>query len=109
MPRGSEAFGTFWTAPPYLRAAQYDEAVLKENKLPTLSSRPTDSVVRTISDLLEGHARRAGNVEKETIVLEARHARRRQAAGCAQRQHASTRIALGAGCRIAKEAKDKGE
>jgi hypothetical protein len=36
---------------------QYDEAVLKENKLPTLSSRPTDSVVRTISDLLEGQAR----------------------------------------------------
>ena len=27
---------------------QYDEAVLKENKLPTLSNRPTDSVVRTI-------------------------------------------------------------
>jgi hypothetical protein len=25
------------------------------------------------------------------------------------KQHASTRIALGAGCRIAKEAKDKGE
>jgi peptidoglycan/xylan/chitin deacetylase (PgdA/CDA1 family) len=36
---------------------QYDEAVLKENKLPTLSSRPTDSVVRTISGLLEGQAR----------------------------------------------------
>jgi peptidoglycan/xylan/chitin deacetylase (PgdA/CDA1 family) len=36
---------------------QYDEAVLRENKLPTLSSRPTDSVVRTISDLLEGQAR----------------------------------------------------
>jgi peptidoglycan/xylan/chitin deacetylase (PgdA/CDA1 family) len=28
---------------------QYDEAVLKENKLPTLMSRPADSVVRTIS------------------------------------------------------------
>jgi peptidoglycan/xylan/chitin deacetylase (PgdA/CDA1 family) len=27
---------------------QYDEAVLKENKLPTLSNRPTDAVVRTI-------------------------------------------------------------
>jgi peptidoglycan/xylan/chitin deacetylase (PgdA/CDA1 family) len=36
---------------------KYDEAVLKENKLPTMSSRPTDSVVRTISDLLEGQAR----------------------------------------------------
>jgi peptidoglycan/xylan/chitin deacetylase (PgdA/CDA1 family) len=29
--------------------AQYDEAVLKENKLPTLTSRPSESVVRTIS------------------------------------------------------------
>ena len=28
---------------------QYDEAVLKENKLPTLVSRPADSVVRTIN------------------------------------------------------------
>ena len=28
---------------------QYDEAVLKENKLPTLVSRPADGVVRTIS------------------------------------------------------------
>src|SRR6516162_5764969 len=28
---------------------QYDELVLKENKLPTLTSRQTDSVVRTIS------------------------------------------------------------
>ena len=28
---------------------QYDEAVLKENKLPTLTSRPAASVVRTIS------------------------------------------------------------
>ena len=28
---------------------QYDEVVLKENKLPTLTSRQTDSVVRTIS------------------------------------------------------------
>jgi hypothetical protein len=27
---------------------QYDEAVLKENKLPTLSNRPTDRVVRTL-------------------------------------------------------------
>jgi peptidoglycan/xylan/chitin deacetylase (PgdA/CDA1 family) len=27
---------------------QYDEAVLKENKLPTLTNRPTDSVVKTI-------------------------------------------------------------
>jgi peptidoglycan/xylan/chitin deacetylase (PgdA/CDA1 family) len=34
--------GTLTTLP------QYDEAVLKENKLPTLSNRPTDSVVRTI-------------------------------------------------------------
>jgi peptidoglycan/xylan/chitin deacetylase (PgdA/CDA1 family) len=29
--------------------AQYDEAVLKENKLPTLTSRPSESMVRTIS------------------------------------------------------------
>jgi peptidoglycan/xylan/chitin deacetylase (PgdA/CDA1 family) len=28
---------------------QYDQVVLKENKLPTLTSRPADSVVRTIS------------------------------------------------------------
>jgi hypothetical protein len=28
---------------------QYDEAVLKENKLPTLMSRSPESVVRTIS------------------------------------------------------------
>jgi peptidoglycan/xylan/chitin deacetylase (PgdA/CDA1 family) len=35
--------GTLTTLP------QYDEAVLKENKLPTLISRPADSVVRTIS------------------------------------------------------------
>jgi len=28
---------------------QYDEAVLKENKLPTLMRRPAESVVRTIS------------------------------------------------------------
>jgi peptidoglycan/xylan/chitin deacetylase (PgdA/CDA1 family) len=35
--------GTLTTLP------QYDEAVLKENKLPTLASRPADSVVRTIS------------------------------------------------------------
>jgi peptidoglycan/xylan/chitin deacetylase (PgdA/CDA1 family) len=34
--------GTLTTLP------QYDEAVLKENKLPTISNRPTDSVVRTI-------------------------------------------------------------
>jgi peptidoglycan/xylan/chitin deacetylase (PgdA/CDA1 family) len=34
--------GTLSTLP------QYDEAVLKENKLPTLTSRPADSVVRTI-------------------------------------------------------------
>ena len=31
--------------------SQYDEAVLKENKLPTLSSGSIDSVVRTISEL----------------------------------------------------------
>jgi len=31
--------------------AQYDELVLKENKLPTLTgNKPTDSVVRTISE-----------------------------------------------------------
>jgi peptidoglycan/xylan/chitin deacetylase (PgdA/CDA1 family) len=35
--------GTLSTLP------QYDEAVLKENKLPTLTSRPPDTVVRTIS------------------------------------------------------------
>ena len=35
--------GTLTTIP------QYDEAVLKENKLPTLTSRPAGSVVRTIS------------------------------------------------------------
>jgi peptidoglycan/xylan/chitin deacetylase (PgdA/CDA1 family) len=35
--------GTLTTLP------QYDEAVLKENKLPTLTSRPADTVVRTIS------------------------------------------------------------
>src|SRR6202790_4562347 len=35
--------GTLTTLP------QYDEAVLKENKLPTLTSRPPDSVVRTLS------------------------------------------------------------
>jgi hypothetical protein len=34
--------GTLSTLP------QYDEAVLKENKLPTLVSRPADSVVRTV-------------------------------------------------------------
>jgi peptidoglycan/xylan/chitin deacetylase (PgdA/CDA1 family) len=34
--------GTLTTLP------QYDEAVLKDNKLPTLSNRPTDSVVRTV-------------------------------------------------------------
>ena len=34
--------GTLTTLP------QYDEVVLKENKLPTLTNRPTDSVVRTI-------------------------------------------------------------
>ena len=34
--------GTLTTLP------QYDELVLKENKLPTLTNRPTDSVVRTI-------------------------------------------------------------
>ena len=36
--------GTLTTLP------QYDEAVLKENKLPTLTSRPAESVVRTISE-----------------------------------------------------------
>ena len=30
---------------------QYDEMVMKENKLPTVSSRPTSSVVRTISEM----------------------------------------------------------
>jgi peptidoglycan/xylan/chitin deacetylase (PgdA/CDA1 family) len=31
--------------------AEYDELVKKENKLPTVSDRPTSSVVRTISDM----------------------------------------------------------
>jgi hypothetical protein len=35
--------GTLSTLP------QYDEAALKENKLPTLVSQPADNVVRTIS------------------------------------------------------------
>ena len=32
-----------WTLP------EFDEAVLKENKLPMMTNRPTDAVVRTIS------------------------------------------------------------
>jgi peptidoglycan/xylan/chitin deacetylase (PgdA/CDA1 family) len=36
---------------PLQTLAQYDEMVLKENKLPTVSSRPTSSVVRTISEM----------------------------------------------------------
>jgi len=34
---------------PLATLPEFDEAVLKENKLPTLSNKPTDSVVRTIS------------------------------------------------------------
>jgi peptidoglycan/xylan/chitin deacetylase (PgdA/CDA1 family) len=36
---------------PLQTLAQYDEMVLKENKLPTVSTRPTESVVRTISEM----------------------------------------------------------
>jgi peptidoglycan/xylan/chitin deacetylase (PgdA/CDA1 family) len=36
---------------PIQTIAQYDEMVMKENKLPTVSSRPTESVVRTISEM----------------------------------------------------------
>jgi hypothetical protein len=30
---------------------QYDEAMLKDQKLPTVSQRPTSSVVKTISEV----------------------------------------------------------
>ncbi len=36
---------------PLQTLAEYDEMVLKENKLPTMSSRPTESVIRTISEM----------------------------------------------------------
>jgi len=36
---------------PIQTIAQYDEMVMKENKLPTISSRPTESVIRTISEM----------------------------------------------------------
>ena len=36
---------------PLQTLAEYDEMVQKENKLPTVSSRPTSSVVRTISEM----------------------------------------------------------
>jgi peptidoglycan/xylan/chitin deacetylase (PgdA/CDA1 family) len=36
---------------PVQTIAQYDEMVQKENKLPTASSRPTTSVIRTISEM----------------------------------------------------------
>jgi peptidoglycan/xylan/chitin deacetylase (PgdA/CDA1 family) len=36
---------------PMQTIAQYDEMVMKENKLPTASSRPTESVIRTISEM----------------------------------------------------------
>ena len=36
---------------PMQTIARYDEMVIKENKLPTVSTRPTDSVVRTISEM----------------------------------------------------------
>jgi peptidoglycan/xylan/chitin deacetylase (PgdA/CDA1 family) len=36
---------------PMKTLAQYDEMVIKENKLPTVSTRPTESVVRTISEM----------------------------------------------------------
>ena len=34
----------------YITIASYDEMVLKDQKLPTVSDRPTSSVVRTISE-----------------------------------------------------------
>jgi peptidoglycan/xylan/chitin deacetylase (PgdA/CDA1 family) len=36
---------------PMQTLAEYDEMVQKENKLPTVSSRPTSSVIRTISEM----------------------------------------------------------
>jgi peptidoglycan/xylan/chitin deacetylase (PgdA/CDA1 family) len=36
---------------PMQTIAEYDEMVAKENKLPTVSTRPTESVVRTISEM----------------------------------------------------------
>jgi len=36
---------------PLQTLAEYDEMVQKENKLPTVSSRPTSSVIRTISEM----------------------------------------------------------
>jgi peptidoglycan/xylan/chitin deacetylase (PgdA/CDA1 family) len=36
---------------PLQTLAEYDEMVQKENKLPTMSSRPTSSVIRTISEM----------------------------------------------------------
>src|SRR5947207_7292883 len=36
---------------PLQTIAEYDEMVQKENKLPTVSSRPTESVIRTISEM----------------------------------------------------------
>jgi peptidoglycan/xylan/chitin deacetylase (PgdA/CDA1 family) len=36
---------------PIQTIAEYDEMVMKENKLPTVSSRPTESVVRTITEM----------------------------------------------------------
>jgi hypothetical protein len=35
---------------PVQTIAQYDEAVIKELKLPTMSSRPVSSVVTTVSE-----------------------------------------------------------
>src|SRR5436190_5323239 len=36
---------------PMKTLAEYDEMVMKENKLPTVSTRPTESVVRTIGEM----------------------------------------------------------
>jgi hypothetical protein len=36
---------------PLQTISEYDELVKKENKLPTVSERPTSSVVRTISEI----------------------------------------------------------
>jgi hypothetical protein len=38
------------TNTPVTTLAQYDEMMLKEQKVPTLSQEPTSSVVRTISE-----------------------------------------------------------
>ena len=44
-----EGFKVVHIVPKQMLSTLNDEAVLKENKLPTLTSRPAASVVRTIS------------------------------------------------------------